>query len=233
MRHYGIEPTWNNAGIAHENGDVEQSHFRFKQAVDQALRVRGSRDFADRASYERFRGPAASQSEPDPHTALLSSEQEALRPLPLLPLAPCRELRAHVSRFSTLAVLGNVYSVPSRLIGRTLMVRVRAEQLEGYLGTKLVVTLPRLHGKSEHAINYRHLIRSLVRKPGAFAAYRYRDDLFPTLAFRRAYDRLQQGSPAGADREYLRILQAFCHDLRERGGDGIAIAGRGGHPSQL
>jgi hypothetical protein len=106
----------------------------------------------------------------------------------------------------TLTVLGNVYSVPSRLIGRTLMVRVRAEQLEGYLGTKLVVALPRLHGRTQHAINYRHLIRSLVRKPGAFAAYRYRDDLFPTVAFRRAYDRLCHRSPTGADREYLRIL---------------------------
>lgn len=205
MRHYGMEPTTNNVGIAHENGDVEQSHFRYKQALDQALRVRGSRDFADRASYERFlqelvrnrnltRGPRFSQ------------EQEALRPLPATPLAPCRELKVHVSRFSTLTVLGNVYSVPSRLIGRTLLMRVRAEQLEGYLGNKLVVTLPRLHGRSHHAIEYRHIIGSLVRKPGAFAAYRYRDDLFPTLAFRRAYDRLRQGSAAGADREYVRLL---------------------------
>ncbi len=69
-----------------------------------------------------------------------------------------------------------------------------------------MVTLPRLHGKSQHAINYRHLIGSLVRKPGAFAAYRYRDDLFPTLAFRRAYDRLRTGAPTTADREYLRVL---------------------------
>jgi transposase len=205
MRHYGLEPTTNNAGIAHENGDVEQAHFRYKQAVDQALRVRGSRDFADRASYERFLQELV-RNRNLTRTQRFSREQEALRPLPLTPLAPCRELRVHVSHFSTLTVLGNVYSVPSRLIGRTLLVRVRAEQLEGYLGTRLVVTLPRLHGRTQHAINYRHIIRSLVRKPGAFAAYRYRDDLFPTLAFRRAYDRLRQGSPAGAEREYLRIL---------------------------
>src|SRR6185437_12994119 len=54
MRHYAMEPTWNNAGVAHENGDVEQSHHRFKLAVDQALRVRGSRDFPTRNSYQRF-----------------------------------------------------------------------------------------------------------------------------------------------------------------------------------
>jgi hypothetical protein len=205
MRHYGIEPTTNNAGIAHENGDVEQSHFRFKEALDQALRVRASRDFADRASYERFLEDLI-RNRNLTRKLRFAQEQEALRPLPLTPLAPCRELRVHVSRFSTLTVLGNVYSVPSRLIGRTLMIRVRAEQLEGYLGTKLVVTLPRLHGRNQHAINYRHLIRSLVRKPGAFAAYRYREDLFPTLAFRRAYDHLRSAWPATADREYLRIL---------------------------
>jgi hypothetical protein len=205
MRHYGCEPTTNNVGVAHENGDVEQSHFRFKEALDQALRVRGSRDFADRASYERFLEELV-RNRNLTRKQRFAREQEVLHPLPSTPLAPCRELRVHVSRFSTLSVLGNLYSVPSRLIGRTLMVRVRAEQLEGYLGTKLVVTLPRLQGKSQHAINYRHLIGSLVRKPGAFAAYRYRDDLFPTLAFRRAYDRLRAAAPASADRDYLRVL---------------------------
>src|SRR5579884_1487388 len=205
MRHYGMESTTNNAGIAHENGDVEQSHFRFKEALDQALRVRGSRDFVDRASYERYLAELVGNRNLT-RQQRYAREQEALRPLPLTPLAPCRELRAHVSRFSTVSVLGNVYSVPSRLIGRTLMIRVRAEQLEGYVGTKLVVTLPRLHGKSLHVINYRHLIRSLVRKPGAFAAYRYRDELFPTTVFRKAYDRLRTSRPATADREYLRIL---------------------------
>ena len=49
LRHYGLVATTNNAGAAHENGDVEQAHHRFKVAVDQALRVRGSRDFPGRA----------------------------------------------------------------------------------------------------------------------------------------------------------------------------------------
>jgi len=102
--------------------------------------------------------------------------------------------------------LGNTSSVPSRLIGTALLVRVRAEQLEGYVGAKQLITLPRLHGRAQHAINYRHLIWSLVRKPGAFAAYRYRDDLFPTLAFRRAYDRLSRTTSVRSDREYVRVL---------------------------
>jgi hypothetical protein len=111
-----------------------------------------------------------------------------------------------VSRFSTIVVQGNTYSVPSRLIGTTLLVRVRAEHLEGYLGSKQILTLPRLHGRAQHAINYHHIIWSLVRKPGAFAAYRYRDDLYPTLAFRRAYDQLTRATSTRADREYVRVL---------------------------
>jgi hypothetical protein len=205
MRHYGMEPTWNNAGIAHENGDVEQSHHRFKRAVDQALRVRGSRDFSSRAAYQRFLDDLVRQRN---HTrqARFAAEQEHLHPLPAMPLAPCRELRVTVSRFSTIQVLGNTYSVPSRLIGTTLMVRVHAELIEGYVGSTRTLVCSRLQGKGQHAVNYRHVIWSLVRKPGAFAHYRYHDDLFPSLAFRRGYDRLVEHTPARADREYVRIL---------------------------
>jgi len=192
-------------GVAHENGDVEQSHYRFQQAVDQALRVRGSRDFADRASYEQFLQDLVRYRN-QTRAAHFAVEQQALRPLPAQPLAPCRELQVSVSRFSTITVLGNTYSVPSRLIGATLLMRVRAEQLEGYVAAKQVLTLPRLHGRAQHAINYRHLIWSLVRKPGAFAAYRYRDDLFPSVTFRRAYDVLARTTAVRADREYVRVL---------------------------
>ncbi len=205
MQHYKMTPTTNNVGVAHENGDVEQSHYRFQQAVDQALRVRGSRDFADRAGYERFLQDLVRYRN-QTRAGRYAQEQQALRPLPAQPLAPCRELRVSVSRFSTIVVQGNTYSVPSRLVGTTLLMRVRAEHLEGYLGSKQVVTLPRLHGRGQHAINYHHLIWSLVRKPGAFAAYRYRDDLYPSLAFRRAYDRLTCAPSARADREYVRVL---------------------------
>jgi hypothetical protein len=92
------------------------------------------------------------------------------------------------------------------LIGTTLTVRVRAETLDLYVGTTLTLTLPRLHGQRQQRIDYRHIIWSLVRKPGAFAAYRYRDELFPALVFRQAYDRLQGELPQQADREYLRVL---------------------------
>jgi transposase len=205
MAHYGMQPTWNNAGEAHENGDVEQAHHRFKQAVDQALRVRGQRDFASRAAYEQFLHELV-RNRNLTRAARFAVERQALRPLPTAPLAPCRELRVLVSRFSTIAVLGNVYSVPSRLIGTHVLVRVHAETLEGYVGTRLAFSLPRLVGKQQHRICYQHIIWSLVRKPGAFAAYRYREDLFPTTTFRQAYDRLRSDRTTRADREYVRIL---------------------------
>ncbi len=205
LAHYGLEPTVNNAGEAHENGDVEQAHHRFKLAVDQALRVRGSRDFSDRATYTRFLQDLVRKRNLT-REARWSEERQVLRPLPTMPLGLCRELRVTVTRFSTMQVLGNTYSVPSRLIGATLTVRVRAETVEVYHGTAHLLTAPRLLGKGQHRIDYHHVIWSLVRKPGAFANYRYRDDLFPTLTFRRAYDALQAAFPKLADRHYVRIL---------------------------
>ena len=112
-----------------------------------------------------------------------------------------------VSRFSTIQVLRNTYSVPSRLIGTTLLVRVRSETLEVYRATAHLLTMPRLLGHGQHRIDYRHVIWSLVRKPGAFAHYRYRDDLFPSLVvpprLRRACTR---STAERADRHYVRLL---------------------------
>lgn len=205
LAHYGMQPAANTAGLAHQNGDVEQAHFRFKQAVDQALRVRGSRDFADRSAYERFLTELVRQRNLT-RTQRFEVERAALRPLPAAPLDFTRELTVRVSRFSIVRVLLNYYSVPSRLIGATLKVRVRAETLELYHGPVPVLRLPRLSGRNQRRIDYRHLIWSLVRKPGAFASYCYREELFPTTAFRRAYDALVEATPTRADAEYLRLL---------------------------
>jgi hypothetical protein len=122
------------------------------------------------------------------------------------PPALCREVRSPVSRFSTIQVLCNTYSVPSRLIGTTVLVRVRSETLEVYRATTHLLTIPHLLGRGQHRIDYRQVIWSLVRKPGAFAHYRYRDDLFPSVVFRRAYDALRARTPERADRHYVRLL---------------------------
>jgi len=205
MTHYAMQPSTNQPGEAHENGDVEQSHYRLKEAVDQALRLRGSRDFADRVAYLRFLHDLVRRRN-QTRQARWSEEREQLAPLPNRPLEPTQDLRVTVSRFSTIRVLRNIYSVPARLIGHTLLVRVRAETLELYLGASCLHRIPRLRGYGQHQIDYRHIIDSLVRKPGAFAQYRYRDELFPSLPFRRAYDRLLLQQPHRADQQYVRLL---------------------------
>jgi transcriptional regulator with XRE-family HTH domain len=129
MTHYQMQPSTNTPGEAHENGDVEQSHFRFKDALDQALRLRGSRDFGDRAAYLRFVSNLVRLRNQTRQEKWLE-ERQHLAPRPSLPLDPVQELRVSVSRFSTIRVLRNTYSVPSRLIGHTLTARVRAETIE-------------------------------------------------------------------------------------------------------
>jgi hypothetical protein len=205
MAHYGMQPTKNHVRIAHENGDVEQSHHQFKKAVDQALRVRASRDFPSREAYERFLQDLV-RSRNLKRSAAFAQEQEALQPLPTTALSPCQEMRVTVSQFSTIQIKANVSSVPSRLIGTSLLVRLKAEMLEGSVGSTVVFTIPRLIGKQQHRIDYRHVIWSLVRKPRAFAAYRSRDDVFPTTTFRLAYDRLVSSGVARADRDDVRIF---------------------------
>lgn len=143
-----------------------------------------------------------------------------MRPLAATQLALCREERVPVSRFSTIQVLRNPYSVPARLIGTMVLVRIRSETLEVYRGTALLLAIPRLLGHGQHRSDYRHVIWSLVRKPGAFAQDRSRDDLYPSLSFRRAYDALCTSRPQGADREYVRLL----HRAASTSEDAVTVA---------
>jgi hypothetical protein len=205
LAHYGIEGEHIQPGKAHENGDVEQRHHRFKVALDQALMLRGNRDFDSRPAYALFLGELFAQLNAG-RSNRLAQELPLLRPLPAIRLDVFRTLRARVGPSSTLRVLNNTYSVPSRLIGEEVEVRVDVEHLEVWYGQRLVDRLPRLRGQYLHRIDYRHVIDWLVRKPGAFAQYRYQSDLFPTSRFRMAYDTLRAQSPESADREYLKLL---------------------------
>jgi len=85
-------------------------------------------------------------------------------------------------------------------------VRIHAERIEVWYGQRQVHSLPRLSGRGKHRLNYRHIIDSLVRKPGAFESYRYREELFPTSYFRMAYDLLRKQNRRRAHKEYLQIL---------------------------
>lgn len=206
MLHYGLEARRIQTGKPNENGDVEQSHYRIKEAVDQALMIRGSKDFNSRHDYELFlRSLFAKRNlnRAEKH----KEEVQALSPLPEMRLDIFTKLSARVRTSSTIRVQKNSYSVNSRLIGQSVEVRVFPEHIEvRYMG-KLEEKLPRLRGERKHHINYRHIINWLVRKPGAFANYEYRSDLFPSSYFRMAYDALKRTSASSADRQYLKILQ--------------------------
>jgi transposase len=204
MAHYGVEADRNTPGRAHENGSVEQAHHRFKLAVEQALLVRGSRDFVDRASYEAFlRQVFAARNK---RRTNLGDDLRGMKELPPMRIEDFRRKRVTVTRFSTIRAADNTYSVSSRLIGEDVDLRLYAETIEVWHGQRLMATMERQRGRGNVAIDYRHVIWSLVRKPGAFARYRYREALFPTLTFRRAYDTLVDRLGSAADVEYVRIL---------------------------
>ena len=121
-------------------------------------------------------------------------------------------MRVRVHASSTIHPDRNAYSVDSRLIGERVDVRLYAEELEVWFAGRVVERIPRLRGQQKHRINYRHVIDWLVRKPGAFENYRYREDLFPTSRFRMAYDVLREETPNRASREYLQILELAARE---------------------
>ena len=200
LRHYGLRGARTNASSPHENGDIEERHRRFKGAVDQALMLRGSRDFESREAYEAFvRGVQASLNRG--RRVRFEEELALLRPLPATRLEACKRLRVRVRSSSTINVDRNVYSVESRMIGEVVDVRLHAECVEVWYGQRKVHEIPRLRGRGKHRVNYRHVIDWLVRKPGAFEHYVYREELFPTSRFRMAYDWLGEHEPGTAVRE--------------------------------
>jgi hypothetical protein len=206
MHHYDMTPTRNNAGESHENGDVEQAHYRIKERVDQALLLRGSRDFLNRSEYERFLC-AIFTSKNRNRSQRLEAELPALKPLPAYRLDDYRQYKVPVSSWSTVRVGHNIYSVPARLIRHEVMAKLYANHLEIHYAGQCVCSMDRIRGVGKARINYRHLISSLVRKPGAFANYRYREEMFPSTVFRQAYDQLLERDLARASRRYLQILE--------------------------
>ncbi len=205
LRFYRIKGDKIRSGEAHENGDIEQRHHRFKRALDQALMLRGSRDFESRKVYESFLCNLFAQLNLG-RKERFEEEIKLLRRLPERRLDDFRWLKARVGPSSTIRVAKNTYSLHSRLRGENVKVKLYAEYFEVFYGQKKIDRILRLRGEGCHFIQYRHIIDSLVQKPGAFENYRYKQDLFPTIRFRMAYDYLCEKSSARANKEYLKIL---------------------------
>jgi hypothetical protein len=208
LRYYKLEGRKCRVNKPNENGDIEQRHYRYKRAVDQALMLRGSRDFATRADYECFLRKLFAQLNAG-RTARLEVERPLLRPLPAFRLDSFKKLSdIRVTSGSVIHVVNNTYSVESRLIGESVTVRLYAEYLEVWYAQRCVERIPRLRGEGKHRVQYRHVIDWLVKKPGAFENYRYRADLFPSSRFRRAYDEMKRRLAVNkAASVYLAILQ--------------------------
>jgi len=205
LNHYSVQGHKTQPASPNENGDVEQRHYRFKKALDQSLMLRESRDFSSREEYADFLKKLFTQLNAG-RRQRFKEEQDVLRRLPPKRLDSCKRLKVRVGPSSTIRVNHNVYSVHSRLIKEMIEVRLYMEHLEVWYAQQRIETVPRLRGESKHHIQYRHIIDWLVRKPGAFENYRYRDALFPTHRFRMAYDWLTEKRPSKAVKDYLGIL---------------------------
>lgn len=207
LAHFGMQPRTIHIDSPNENGDIEAANGTLKRAVAQHLLLRGNCDFDNLAAYEDFLFRIMDQRN-RLRQARLAEELAQMKPL-TAPLWPAmQELQPRVSSGGTIRVLHNIYSVPSGLQGKIVKVRIYEWQIEVWYANQCVETFPRVPGSNRHHINYRHVIDSLLRKPGGFRDYRYREDLFPKPIFRQSWEALNvRLAPAQADRVYLRILK--------------------------
>ena len=213
MRHFGMTPRTTAVAAKEQNGDVEASNGALKRRLEQALLVRGSRDFESVEAWQRFVHEVLRKANAG-RGSRVGEELGTMRVLAVDRLPEFATEDVRVSEWSTIRVRHCAYSVPSRLIGETVRVRVFEDRLEVDFGGKPQLACERLRGRHRHRIDYRHVIWSLVRKPGAFARYVYREELFPSVVFRRAYDAMQSPHTGiKGDVEYLRVLHLAASTL--------------------
>jgi transposase len=209
-QHYSIKPRTINVGRPQENGSCESSHGHLKRRITQHLLLRGSRDFSSEEEYDTFL-IGVLESANKPRTKRLGEELALMSTKAIEDLADYRELMVTVGNNSTIRLRKLVYSVPSRLIGAKLLARIYENRIVLLAGAQEVAQLP-LHGGDRGAvIDFRHLIGHLLRKPGAFAGYRWREEMFPAPVYRAAYDHFER-TGQDADRRYLEILKVAADE---------------------
>ena len=213
MNHFGLKPRTIGIGKSNQNGDVESHNGALKRRLKQHLILRRSKDFDDVEQYEVFIARVIDGAN-GLRRKKIEEELAAMTPLNVARLPEYIELDAEVTSWCTIRVKRNAYSVPSRLMGETVRVHLYDDRLEVSYGGLLQETMPRLLGDGGQRIDYRHMIWSLVQKPGAFRRYRYREELFPSLSFRRAYDALTTLGEREADLHYLRILHLAASTMQ-------------------
>ncbi|MFC6622016.1 IS21 family transposase [Novosphingobium panipatense] len=215
--HYGMTPTRNNRGIAHENGGIESAHGHLKAAIRDALLLRGSRDFDDLAAYRRFIDEIVATKNRR-NGARIDAERAALQPLPDRRTSDYEETIVTITSTSSFTLRKVFYTVPSRLIGHRLRVRLYDDRLDLFIGGTHLMTLQRgrslPNGAHGHVVDYRHVIHSLRRKPMALMKLVYRNQLFPREAYARTFERLIEALP---DRTACRLMVDLLSLAHERG----------------
>jgi hypothetical protein len=213
--HYQMTPTRNNIGVAHENGAIESQHGHLKRTVIQALLLRGSVDFE---SLDAYRGWIANLigRRNARRAKMVQLECTALRALPARRTTDYDEATVFVTSSSGFVLRRVFYTVPSRLIGFRMQVRIYDDRLECFVGQSPALTLcrgrSRTEGRHGHVVDYRHVIHSLRRKPMALLNLVYRDALFPRAAYRLAWEKLlADGDPRSACKSMVSLL-ALAHD---------------------
>jgi transposase InsO family protein len=213
--HYQMTPTRNNPGVAHENGSIESPHGHLKKVIEDALLMRGSRDFTDLADYRRFVDEIVGRRNAR-HAKRIDAERAELQDLPNRRTSDCEETVVPVTSSGGFTLRKVFYTVPSRLIGHRLRVRLYDDRLEVFLGGTHLLTLARGRshpsGKHGHVVDYRHVIHSLRRKPMALLNLVYRDHLFPRDAYRRTFEALLQRLPERKACRLMVDLLAIAHE---------------------
>lgn len=199
--HYQMKASRNNRGCGHENGGVESAHGHIKRRIEQALLLRGSNDFADVATYQRFIQDVVHQHNCR-NAKAVTIERQLLQPLPAVKTVDYRLVQAVVTSSSTIDVCRVTYTVPSQLQGQTLQVRLYDDRLACYLGSIHVVTLGRVYARHRtqraRVIDYKHIIDSLVKKPQAFRYSKLRDDILPTTDYKAIWQHVNEVMEAKA-----------------------------------
>jgi len=230
VTHYGLAARTIHVGCPNENGDVESQNGHLKRRLEQHLLLRGTRDFVNEAAYDQFVAEVLTKANGQ-RTAKVAEELAVMRELPPTRLCEYDEVECQVCSHSTIRVKRVAYSVPARFIGRRLRARVYEQRIEVYHGAEPIAQITRVPGR-QAVIDYRHVIQALLRKPGAFARYHYREELFPGSIYRRAYDRLvEDHGPGPGELEYLRLLKLTA-ELGNSAIEGLLseMLGVGAHP---
>ena len=215
LRHYHLTARHTNSGQGHENGDVESRNNRLKRGVDQDLMVRGGRNFTSVEEYAKYLRILFARWNTG-RRKRLDDERPLLQALPSRRFESVKREQLRVGAGSTISVQGNVYSLHSRLIGELVEARISGETVAVWYAQKKIDEFPRFRGRGHARIDYRHIIDVLVRKPGAFEQYRYRQELFPTHYYRLAYDALVDLSVRDRAKEYLLVLQLAAREGEQR-----------------